>query len=112
MTSRKEQAMDNRINEIRRVIRALRTSMREAEAIMHELINRDEDCSFVAQELLKMRIVMSGLVQERTRLGDNEPIVVARPREARTRSRGDLRHSSLRLLQGNRVCHDRVSGSV
>jgi hypothetical protein len=71
-----EAAMDNRINEIRRTIRALRVSMREAEAIMHEQINRDEDCSFVAQEVIKMRAVMSGLVKERTALGDNEPILV------------------------------------
>ncbi|WP_234680927.1 hypothetical protein [Bradyrhizobium monzae] len=68
--------MDNRINDIRRTIRALRVSMREAEAIMHEQINRDEDCSFVAQEVIKMRTVMSGLVKERTALGDNEPILV------------------------------------
>ena len=68
--------MDNRINELRRLIRALRTSMREAEAIMHEQINRDEDCTFVAEEMIKMRMVLSGLVQERTRLGDSEPIVV------------------------------------
>src|SRR5262249_20452055 len=72
----RERAMDNRINEIRRIIRALRVSMREAEAIMHEQINRDENCSFVAEEIIKMRVVMSGLVQERTRLGDNEPILV------------------------------------
>jgi hypothetical protein len=71
-----EAPMDNRINEIRRTIRALRVSMREAEAIMHEQINRDEDCSFVAQEVIKMRSVMSGLVKERTALGDNEPILV------------------------------------
>ncbi|WGD55645.1 hypothetical protein QA641_18230 [Bradyrhizobium sp. CB1650] len=68
--------MDNRINEIRRIIRALRVSMCEAEFIMHEQINRDEDCTFVAEEIMKMRAVMSGLVQERTRLGDNEPILV------------------------------------
>ena len=68
--------MDNRISEIRSIIRALRVSMREAEAIMHEQINRDEDCTFVAEEIMKMRIVMSGLVQERTKLGDNEPILV------------------------------------
>ena len=37
--------MDNRINEIRKKIRALRVSMLEAEAIMHEQINRDEECS-------------------------------------------------------------------
>jgi hypothetical protein len=71
-----EAAMDNRISDIRRTIRALRVSMREAEAIMHEQINRDEDCSFVAQEVIKMRSVMSGLVKERTALGDNEPILV------------------------------------
>lgn len=78
--------MDNRINEIRKQIRALRVSMLEAEAVMHEQINRDEDCSFVAGEILKMRAVMSLLVEERTRLGDREPIVVNRffiPRRAR-----------------------------
>ncbi len=69
--------MDNRINELRRTIRALRVSMREAEAIMHEQINRDEDCSFLAQEVIKMRAVMSLLVKERTALGDNQPIVVS-----------------------------------
>ena len=68
--------MDNRINEIRRTIRALRVSMLEAEAIVREQINRDEDCSFVAQEILKMRSVMSLLVKERTALGDDEPILV------------------------------------
>jgi hypothetical protein len=71
--------MDNRISEIRKVIRALRVSMREAEAIMHEQIKQDEDCTFVAQEILKMRTVMSELVQERTRLGDTEPIHVSAP---------------------------------
>ena len=70
--------MDNRINEIRKRIKALRLSMLEAEAIMHEQINRDEDCAFVAEEILKMRAVMSLLVEERTRLGDHEPIVVNR----------------------------------
>ena len=69
--------MDNRISEIRKVIRALRVSMREAEAIMHEQIKRDENCTFVAQEIMKMRIVMSELVQERTRLGDTDPIIVS-----------------------------------
>ena len=83
--------MDNRINEIRRTIRALRVSMREAEAIMHEQINRDEDCSFVAQEVIKMRSVMSLLVKERTALGDDEPIVVNSffiPRRRSTRRPG------------------------
>ena len=68
--------MDNRINELRRTIRALRLSMLEAEAIMREQIGRDGDCSFVAGDLLKMRAVMSALVGERTALGDSEPISV------------------------------------
>ena len=68
--------MDNRISEIRRTIRALRVSMLEAEAVMRDQINRDEDYSFVAGEVLKMRKVMSLLVQERATLGDREPILV------------------------------------
>ncbi|UGY03926.1 hypothetical protein [Bradyrhizobium quebecense] len=68
--------MDNRSSEIRRQIRALRVSMLEAEAIMRQQINRDEDCAFVAGDLLKMRLVMSRLVEERGMLGDREPIIV------------------------------------
>ncbi len=68
--------MDNRINEIRKLIRALRLSMLEAEAIMREQVNQDLECSFVAGEILKMRTVMSVLVRERERLGDREPILV------------------------------------
>jgi hypothetical protein len=68
--------MDNRINEIRKQIRALRISMLEAEAAMREQINQDQDCSFVAREILKMRGVMSVLVRERDSLGDREPILV------------------------------------
>jgi hypothetical protein len=68
--------MDNRISEIRKQIRALRVSMIEVEAIMRDQINRDENCSFVAGEILKMRTVMSVLVRERAVLGDHEPILV------------------------------------
>ncbi|MDB5575806.1 MAG: hypothetical protein JWR80_982 [Bradyrhizobium sp.] len=68
--------MDNRINEIRKLIKALRISMLEAEAVMREQINQDMECSFVAGEILKMRAVMSVLVRERECLGDREPILV------------------------------------
>jgi hypothetical protein len=68
--------MDNRISEIRKQIRGLRVSMLEAEAIMREQIKRDEGCSFVAGEILKMRTVMSVLVRERAVLGDRELILV------------------------------------
>jgi hypothetical protein len=68
--------MDNRINEIRKRIRALRVNMLEAEAVMHEQINGDEECSFVAGEILKMCGVMSELVREKESLGDRQPIIV------------------------------------
>jgi hypothetical protein len=68
--------MDNRINEIRKKIRALRVSMLQAEAIMHDQINRDEECSEIAGEIMVMRAAMSLLAQERARLGDREPILV------------------------------------
>jgi hypothetical protein len=75
-SSAPEATMDNRINEIRKIIRALRVSMLEAEAIMREQINQDLECSFVAGEIMKMRTVMSVLVRERESLGDREPILV------------------------------------
>jgi len=68
--------MDHRISEIRKQIRALRVSMIETEAIMRDQIGRDENCSFVAGEILKMRTVMSVLVRERAVLGDREPVHV------------------------------------
>lgn len=68
--------MNNRVNELRSVIKALRVSMMEAEAVMREQINRDQDCTFVAQELLKMRAVMAGLAGEKETLGDHAPLVV------------------------------------
>src|SRR5215470_4183547 len=71
-----EADMNNRVNEIRKVIKALRVSMMEAEAIMRDQITRDQDCTFVAQELLKMRTVMAGLVREKEALGDPAPILV------------------------------------
>jgi hypothetical protein len=68
--------MDNRINKIRKKIRALRVAMLEAEDVMHDQIRRDEECSKVAGQILTMRAEMARLVQERTILGDREPISV------------------------------------
>lgn len=75
--------MDNRINEIRKTIRVLRGSMLEAEAAMRQQIARDQDCGFLATELLKMRAVMAGLVREKESLGDYEPILMTTQRPAR-----------------------------
>lgn len=78
--------MNNRINEIRKMIKALRVSMMEAEAAMRDQLRHDRDCAFVAQDLLNMRTVMAGLVREKQSLGDLDPIVVSchfAPRAAR-----------------------------
>ena len=78
--------MDNRINENRKKIRLLRTTMLEAEAAIRGQIGRDEDCTETSLALMVMRSEMSGLAKERARLGDDkEPIVVERlmrPRRA------------------------------
>ena len=45
---------------------------------MHDQINRDEECSEIAGEVMVMRAAMSLLVDERTLLlGDREPIQVS-----------------------------------
>ena len=100
--------MDNRISEIRKKIRALRVSMLEAEAIMHEQINRDEECSEIAGEIMVMRAAMSLLVQERARLGDREPILVNSffiPRRAPAGSA-----STTSSIAGRKACTDKSRG--
>jgi hypothetical protein len=78
--------MDNGINENRKKIRLLRTTMLEAEAAIRRQIGRDEDCTENSLKLMAMRAEMSELSKERARLGDDkEPILVARlmrPRRA------------------------------
>lgn len=85
--------MDNRINEIRQQIRALRFSMLKAEAVMREQIERDEECSSIAYEILSKRTVLAALVRQKSALGDNEPIEVkgfSLPRRAFKPSRSPL----------------------
>ena len=78
--------MNNRVNEVRKMIKALRVSMIEAEAAMRDQIRHDRNCTFVAQDLLNMRAVMAGLVREKEALGDHDPIIAIThiaPRAAR-----------------------------
>ena len=78
--------MDNRINENRKKIRLLRTTMLEAEVAIRSQIGRDEDCTENSLRLMAMRAEMSELSRERALLGDDkEPILVERlmrPRRA------------------------------
>ena len=67
--------MDNRLNEIRRKIRFLRSEMLDAEATIRKHINRDEDCAEASMQLMAMRVVMLGLIGERNRLGGEERLL-------------------------------------
>jgi hypothetical protein len=67
--------MDNKLNEIRRKIKFLRGEMLGAEDHIRKQVNRDEDCSEAALQLMAMRVVMLGLIGERNRLGGEERLL-------------------------------------
>ena len=67
--------MDNKLNEIRRKIRFLRSEMLGAEDNIRKQVNRGEDCSEAAVHLMSMRVVMLGLIGERNRLGGEERLL-------------------------------------
>ena len=67
--------MDNKLNEIRRKIRFLRSEMLSAEDNIRKKVNRNEDCSEAAVHLMSMRVVMLGLIGERNRLGGEERLL-------------------------------------
>ena len=78
--------MDNRINQIRKKISALRLEMREVEAAMHDQVAHDLDCTDTSTRLLGLRAEMVGLIDERKLLGDRAPILAVPP-EVRKRRR-------------------------
>jgi hypothetical protein len=61
--------MDNRLNRIRKEMNALRMEMLRAEDEIRNQVNHDQDCTEAAQRLMAMRVQMSALVREWTRLG-------------------------------------------
>jgi hypothetical protein len=56
--------MDNRINEIRRKISALRLAMADVEASVRDLVNRDRDCTERAQAQMDLRRKINLLIGE------------------------------------------------
>jgi hypothetical protein len=56
--------MDNRINEIRRKISALRLEMADIEASVRELVNRDRDCTEQALSQMGLRRKINLLIAE------------------------------------------------
>jgi hypothetical protein len=64
--------MDNKINEIRRKISALRLEILTLEDTIRTQVDRDEDCSETAFRLMEMRGQMVALVRQREALGGYE----------------------------------------
>jgi hypothetical protein len=56
--------MDNRINEIRRKISALRLEMADVEASVRELVDRDRDCTEQALAQMDLRRKINLLIGE------------------------------------------------
>ena len=67
--------MDNKLNEIRRKIRFLRAEMLRAEDHIRYQVNRGEDCSEAAVDLMVMRVTLLGMIGERNRLGGEERLL-------------------------------------
>ena len=67
--------MDNKLNEIRRKIKFLRADMLRAEGHIRYQVNRGEDCSEAAVNVMAMRGTLVGLIGERNRLGGEERLL-------------------------------------
>jgi hypothetical protein len=66
--------MDNRLNEIRRKIKAFRAEMRVVETEMRGHITHDRDCSGASAHLLAMRKNLALMIEEFTALGGAVPL--------------------------------------
>jgi hypothetical protein len=64
--------MDNRINEIRRKISALRDEMIVVEGVVRDQVNHDHDCTEAARRLLAMRSEMTVLIGQWQAAGGSE----------------------------------------
>jgi hypothetical protein len=75
--------MDNRLNELRRKISALRLNMLDMAASIRDQVNRDRDCTESSLRLMGMRQELTALVREWTLLGGGErlPTIQERLRE-------------------------------
>jgi hypothetical protein len=76
------QAMDNRINEIKRQISALRLSMVAVEDSIRGQINHDLDCTDASLRLMTMRTEMATLIADLRAAGGVDPMPTFRERMA------------------------------
>ena len=93
--------MDNRLSEIRRKIRFLRSEMLSAEDTIRKQVNHDQDCAEASLQVMAMRVVMLGLIGERNRLGGEERLL-----DVEERLKADIRvvgRGPLKGARGRRV---------
>jgi hypothetical protein len=79
--------MDNRINQVRKKISALRSDMLEVESVMHRQVAVDLDCSEAATRLMSLRAELGTLINERKALGDRTPVLALVPDVRKPRRR-------------------------
>ncbi|APO55438.1 hypothetical protein BD122_34165 [Bradyrhizobium diazoefficiens] len=72
--------MDNRINEIRRKISALRLEMADVEASVRELVDRDRDCTEKALAQMDLRRKINLLIGEWKAAGGGDVLPDVRDR--------------------------------
>ena len=87
--------MNNKINEIRIKISALRLEMLTFEDTIRLQVNRDEDCSDTSFRLMDMRGQMVALVRQREALGGYERML-----NVEERLKADYRAMSPKLIKG------------
>jgi hypothetical protein len=75
--------MDNRINEIRRKISALRAEMTLVEAAISDQIKHDLDCSEAAYRLLAMRAEVAVLIRDWKASGGGDQLPTVKERLSR-----------------------------
>ncbi|MFB9267495.1 hypothetical protein ACFFWD_30860 [Bradyrhizobium erythrophlei] len=78
--------MDNRINEIRRKISALRAEMTLVEAAIRDQVNRDMDCSATSMRLMAMRAEVAELIRQWQASGGGDHLPTVRERLSRSLS--------------------------
>jgi hypothetical protein len=72
--------MDNRINEIRRKISALRLEMADVEASVRDLVNRDCDCTDQALAQINLRRKINLLIEQWKAAGGSDVLPDVRDR--------------------------------
>ncbi|WP_426433650.1 hypothetical protein [Bradyrhizobium genosp. P] len=76
--------MDNKINEIRRKISALRAEMTLIEAAIRDQINHDLDCSEASYRLMAMRAEVAELIGHWKAAGGGDRLPTVRERLSRS----------------------------